>query len=220
MTSIFDKSGAMSFPAGVATGCMRVQDPALDLNRPWGQQDTHHLSSAFSQMKSIGVVPTGWMAKEPSVKPGWSQQAAGMHSVVDNTMRLSPLKPFWGQTRPLTSNEVPPSQRVLPEDTLAGIKTTRPLASIGSAEMGSVLDKYSPAVAVFDYKYDPARLSSGFITSPAVLGKSLGSTGSNSSPMLQTPSPNAHAGSKLRKFEFDQTAGLAHIPVARRALAL
>ena len=136
-------------------------------------------------------------------------------------MRFSSLKPFWGQTRPMTCNEVPPSQRVLPEDTLAGIKTSRPLASVGSAEeMGSVLGKYSPAVAVFDYKYDPARLSSGFITSPAVLGKSLGSTGSMSSPMLQTPSPNAHAGSKLRKFEFDQTAGLAHIPVARRALAL
>mmetsp|Transcript_21355 Transcript_21355/g.43190 ORF Transcript_21355/g.43190 Transcript_21355/m.43190 type:complete len:216 (-) Transcript_21355:278-925(-) len=214
---------AFTTPAGVATGTMNLpRGLSLNMDRPWSQQ-TQHTLSPFHQVRPSGVVPSDWYPKEACVKPNYDAQAAGMCSYIDNTMRISPLKPFWGQTRALSRHESASPFRVLPEQTLAAIRYPQHVPSLESSEeMPSVLKKYSPAVPVFEHKYDPARLSSGFISSPVALSPASRLMASTSSPALSThtPSPNAHAGSSMLKFSYDQTAGLAHIPVARRTLAL
>jgi len=211
-------------PAGVATGTMNMPNgSSLDLHTKWSQQEgTLNVLSPFHQARPNGVVPSGWQPKEASPKPNYDCQAAGMCSYIDNTMRISPIKPFWGQTRQLSRVEGTSPYRVLPEHTLTAIKAPHGAPHLESPEaMASVLNKYAPAVPVFDYKYDPSRLNSGFISSPS-LGHSIFMNESRSSPTLspQTPSPNADPSSTFRKFNYDQTAGLAHIPVARRTLML
>jgi len=216
---------SFSTPAGVPTGTMDMPTGSLDLTTPWGQQGTQHILSPFHQARPNGVTPTGWKPREASVRPNADAQAAGMCSYIDNTMRFAPLKQLWGKTRQFSNHEGAAPYRVLPEHTLAAIRSPHPAPALESAEaMPSVLSKYAPAVAVFEHKYDPSRLNSGFISSPASLGKTghgdLSASASMGSLSPQTPSPNAHVGSQLRKFQYDQTASLAHIPVARRTLAL
>mmetsp|Transcript_21354 Transcript_21354/g.43186 ORF Transcript_21354/g.43186 Transcript_21354/m.43186 type:complete len:176 (-) Transcript_21354:472-999(-) len=142
---------AFTTPAGVATGTMNLpRGLSLNMDRPWSQQ-TQHTLSPFHQVRPSGVVPSDWYPKEACVKPNYDAQAAGMCSYIDNTMRISPLKPFWGQTRALSRHESASPFRVLPEQTLAAIRYPQHVPSLESSEeMPSVLKKYSPAVPVFE----------------------------------------------------------------------
>ena len=230
--SVFSHTGVTAFPAGLASGCVPIGAPVgptapyeLDRSVSWRQQ----------QRVSLRQQPfPAWRPKEASVHPMCTAAAAGVNSAVDNTMRLSPVKRRWGLTRQASRREEGPLIMVTPAATLAAITTTNADATVtlgDDADMPSVLPKYAPAVSLFDAKYEPSRLSSGFIASPTRpgagarptlsrpgLGASASSPALLSLAMSQALSPSTSPDGRARKYRFDMTAGLPHIPVARRAL--
>jgi len=169
------------------------------------------------------VAPPGWASKEATVHPTHSEFAAGLDSYVDNTMRLKPLQPRYGKTREITPAEIPPSVRKLAPDLLVTSKglDRASLPILDSPEkMGAVLGPYAPNADLFCQGYGPERHTAGFLRSPTKLGGRTFVDDATSSfknaNFHATFSPNADATWQQKKFAFDQTANIPHIPVAKR----
>jgi len=151
-----------------------------------------------------------------------SEPAAGLDSVVDNTMRLNPLQPRYGKTREITPAEVAPKMRILAPDLLIETKGLDPktLPIVPDSEhMGSVQKQYSPNAALFSAGYGPERHTAGFLRTRVGASGTYDNDGLafiKSQGLSDVPSPSQlDAGYKTKKFNFDQTANLAHIPVAK-----
>ena len=84
---------------------------------------------------------------------------------------------------------------------------------------GAVLAPYSPNATLFQSKYDPERRTAGFLRSPTALGgKSYVEEAASNSKMMkhEALAPSADATWRAKKFVFDRTANIAHIPVVKR----
>lgn len=218
-------SGVMARPAGLPCGVLAKPVNPMALETTWNASSP--LSSTFNKpsTKYADVAPQGWRAAEPAVSPFHEQQAAGVDSVVDNTMRFKPLPPRWGKTREVSPAETAPPFRVLPTDKLSvtkGVKLDQ-LEKLDTAErLSAVLPPYSPSAPLFDNHYPPDRLVSGFIAHPKNLTQQALVDASTAvykqSFKYQKPSPAASPTSTMQKFEFDQTASHAHIPVKSRKM--
>lgn len=138
-------------------------------------------------------------------------------------MSLSHSTPFhhrWGKTREVGPAEIAPPFRILPTDKLAVNKglVINDLPKLESSErLSAVLPPYSPSAPLFDNHYPPDRLVSGFIAPPKALSSSPvvdpATANYKASFRFQASSPNASPVSSMQKFDFDQTASHAHIPV-------
>ena len=88
--------------------------------------------------------------------------------------------------------------------------------------MCAVLPPYAPSANLFQEKYEPSRINSGFVMSPTNLAGRFSVDDANatfkSSFGYNKPSPNSSPTSTMQKFLFDQTAALPHIPVASRKM--
>lgn len=167
-SSPFGSTGPLSRAAGLPAGMFVSTSPKTpDLAVTWSALEMRQCTSKpFTS--AAEKFPSGWVPKEPQTSPNSVVQAAGVRSVLDNTMRFSPLPSLWGKTRETSEGEVSPSQRLLAPDTLASAKGLRfdsQVSLTSSERMASVLPRYAPSTAVFS-KYEPERLSSGFITTP------------------------------------------------------
>jgi len=168
------------------------------------------------------VAPPGWIAREAPVHPSHKLVAAGLDSVVDNTMRLKPLPPRYGKTREISPCELAPTPRRLATDLLSeakGVNIGKLPVIMSPERMGAILPPYAPNASLFFPKFDPERRCAGFLRSPTELG---GRTSvDQDTAMLKTAnfnkgfSPSADHTWKQKKFNFDQTANLAHIPVVK-----
>ena len=214
---------SMVMPAGVSSGTqkmpfagrsMPMMDSLDSFSSTFGS-----LSKPFSQPATI--VPMGWKPREADCMPTHANNAAGMDGVVDNTVRFKPLPPRYGKTREYQPNEVVSPQRVLAADTLAGTRGRTNFPPFGTSEnMPAVLAPYERS-APLEYKMDPTRLDSGFITSPAKHKGMRTIDAHSASGKLHSSfqvgiSPSASPTSAMCKFEFDQTASRPQIPVSRR----
>ena len=173
-SNVFATSGVMARPAGLPCGALA--------NAPGpGSVAGTMLSSKYGPVSrparpfgtSAVVAPPGWTALEAPVHPSHKLVAAGLDSVVDNTMRLRPLQPRYGKTRELSPCEIAPSPRQLATDLLSVTKGVNigMLPVIDTAErMGAILTPYSPNASLFFNKFDPGRYGAGFLRSPTELG--------------------------------------------------
>ena len=86
--------------------------------------------------------------------------------------------------------------------------------------MCSVLPPYSACAPLYGEKFEPARLTSGFVSSPHNLaGRNCvdpATADYKASFRFAKLSPNSSPTSVMQKFEFDSTAALPHIPVCSR----
>lgn len=220
----FTTSGVLARPAGLPCGALSAA-PGFD-SRFLGSSGTYGDAIARPSRPfgtSAVVAPAGWLAKEPNVHPTFKETPAGMDSVVDNTMRFNPLPPRYGKTREISPAEISPKQRTLAPDLLATSKGLDPLSFpiVGSPErMGAVLASYAPNAPLFCHKYDPGRLTAGFLNSPTSLGgKAYVDDASCTMKMMkkdEARSPSADETWRSKKFVFDRTANIAHIPVVKR----
>ena len=212
-------------PAGVPTGTQKFARPdrsVMNLDVSWCSSMSE---SSKPQSNSASLVPSGWRPQEADTMPTQGNRAAGMVGVVDNTVRYSPLPPKYGKTREGQPGEsVALLGRTLAAATLAETKGLKAgtIPHMSSAEyMPSVLPKYGKGVPL-EYKMDPTRLDSGFVSSPAAHRgtRTLPSFAADlkiSQPIFAPcESPNASPTSTMNKFDFDRTAGALTIPVARR----
>ena len=174
--NVFATSGVLARPAGLPCGALAAP--------PGGAFGTGTKTSQLSFQGSVtspprpfgkpaAIAPPGWSPREPPVHPTHTFVAAGLDSVVDNTMRLKPLQPRYGKTREISPCENVPSPRQLATDLLSVTKGLKigSLPEIDSPErMGSILPPYSPNASLFFDKFDPGRLGAGFVRSPTELG--------------------------------------------------
>jgi len=219
-------SGVMAMPAGLPGGVLGKPVNPMALEVTWNSTMSP-LRSTFNKPSTVSapVAPANWFAAEPRVHPIHEQQAAGVDSVVDNTMRMKPLPPRWGKTREVGPQEVAPPFRILPTDKLSVTKGLKldDLPKLEAPErMTSVLPPYSPSAPLFDNHYPPDRLVSGFMAHPKALTQQAivdPQTASYKMSFKYTkPSPNNSPMSTMQKFDFDQTASHAHIPVKSRKM--
>ena len=176
------------------------------------------------------IAPPGWVPREASVSPRNDMQSSGVVSVIDNTVRVSPLPPKYGKTRERSLCETKPTLRMpMAPDTLVcakGFNMSTLTKLTMSESMCAVLPPYSPSAKIYAEKYEPARYTSGFVMSPVTQGgkwmesdvaadfKSTFRKRTFGSPSPSDMSPM----STMSKFTFDQKASLPHIPVASRKL--
>jgi len=215
----FATSGVLARPAGLPCGALAAP-PGYDTR--FSVIDTQVRPSRPFGTAAV-IAPSGWAAKEAGVAPTHANMAAGLDSVVDNTMRFKPLPPRYGKTREISPMETAPAIRTLAPDLLCSSKGLNP-TSLPKVDhcgrMGAVLSQYSPSAALFAGQYDPERRTSGFLRTPGGLGgRNYVDAGSATTKMASTymaQSPSADVGHTMKKFVFDRTANIAHIPVAKR----
>lgn len=222
-TNPFQTSGVLARPAGLPCGALAAA-PGFD---------SRFLASSGSYGDAITrpgkpfgtaavVAPPGWVPKEASVNPTYKEIPAGMDSVVDNTMRFRPLAPRYGKTREISPNEISPVQRTLAPDLLATSKgmDTQSLPTVRSPErMCAVLAPYAPNATLFQSKYDPERRTAGFLRSPTSVGGQMYIAEAASQTKMKQHdalAPSADETWRTKKFVFDRTANIAHIPVVKR----
>ena len=173
-SNIFATSGVMARPAGLPCGALGAAqgiETGFDGSRYSSFGQTSMPSRPFGTPAVIA--PPGWTAREAPVHPSHKIVAAGLDSVVDNTMRLKPLPPRYGKTRELSPCEITPSPRQLATDLLSVAKGVNigKLPVINSPErMGAILPPYAPNASLFFPKFDPERRCAGFLRSPTELG--------------------------------------------------
>jgi len=221
-TGAFGTSGVMAQPAGLPCGALGA--PSLN-TRTFGTTASSGAMPVPSRpFGTAGVVaPAGWLSKEAAVHPTHAEFPAGLDSYVDNTMRLKPLLPRYGKTREIAPTEIAPTMRVLAPDLLSTSKglDRSALLNLESPErMSAVLPAYSPNAALFCQGFGPERRTAGFLRTPIALGGATYVDSAASFSKTQdlpsgATSPSADGTWKAKKFAFDQTANLAHIPVAK-----
>ena len=88
----FTTSGVLARPAGLPCGALAAPVNPMALSVTWSSSPK---MSSFLKPQTVGahVAPPGWVAKEPIVHMVHEYQAAGVDSVVDNTMRFRPCPP-------------------------------------------------------------------------------------------------------------------------------
>ena len=216
-------SGVMARAAGVPALSKPVNPMALETT--WNS--TTSSPSRYNKPGTVyaPIAPAGWTAAEPKVHPIHEQKAAGVDSVVDNTMRFKPLPPRWGKTREVGPAETPPPFRILPAATLSANKgmVVADLPPVESAErMSSVLPMYSPSAPLFDNHYPPDRIVAGFIGHPKALTQQAyvdeNTATYKASFKYNKPSPGSSPTSSMAKFEYDLSASHAHIPVRSKKM--
>ena len=191
---------------------------------------SHRASPSLRRSIPSIIAPPGWVPREASVSPRNDMQSSGVVSVVDNTVRVSPLPPKYGKTRERSLCETKPTLRMpMAPDTLVcakGFNMSTLTKLTMSESMCAVLPPYSPSAKIYAEKYEPARYTSGFVMSPVTQGgkwmesdvaadfKSTFRKRTFGSPSPSDMSPM----STMSKFTFDQKASLPHIPVASRKL--
>lgn len=113
-----------------------------------------------------------------------------------------------------------PPLRILATDKLSVAKglSIDALPKLESPErLTSVLPPYSPSAPLFDNHYPPDRLLSGFMAHPKALTQQAivdpAAATYKQSFKYAKPSPASSPTSTMQKFDFDQTASHAHIPV-------
>lgn len=226
--SVFATSGVLARPAGLPCGAL-ANAPGGEFGASTTKSQLPFQSTVSSTARPFGtaavIAPPGWVAREAPVHPSHKLVAAGLDSVVDNTMRLKPLKPRYGKTREISPCELVPSPRQLATDLLSvtkGVNIGR-LPEIDSPErMGSILAPYSPNASLFFNKFDPGRYGAGFLRSPTELGGRTNvdeaAASMKSMRMHDGFSPSSDNLWKQKKFHFDRTANLAHIPVVKATI--
>jgi len=210
----------MARPAGLPCGALGA--PSVITRGSSSPNATY--GPATSPTRPIGmaaeVAPVGWNSKEATVHATHAEPPAGLDSVVDNTMRLKPLGPRYGKTREITPAEVVPKMRVLAPDLLLTTKGLNPSSLPvvpDAAHMGSVQKQYAPNAALFSAGYGPERRTAGFLRSRVGGGtyEDDGTAFMKTQGLNDVASPSVSPNHKEKKFAFDQTANLAHIPVAK-----
>ena len=215
----FAKSGMSARPAGVA-GMFGIttgpKDPPISFGSamPKGTALMEHalkLHTAYAE-----VTPSGWLPKEPAIRPSALVTGAGVVSAgsIDNTYLPKPLNNGWGKAWERATNELGPKVHKQATDLLIVAKgAVMPPPSQGLSEMNSVRSVYSKTIPLF-HPIDPQRQESGFVRPPNIVP---GSQPPPISPMFGVEGVQCvPADHKLRKLAFDQSMhGTGRIPVMR-----
>ena len=217
--SLFSTSGSMARPAGVA-GLLASMPGGDKGNFQYGETlpkatglRTHALRHHTPYAE---VVPGGWTAKEPLVKPTAANVGAGVVSAgsIDNTYVPMPLQNRWGKARERARNEmyVPPHKQATDLVIVAkGGSFAETPQSVD--DMVTVRPTYSRTIPLF-HPIGPQREDAGFIRSPNIIPGALPPP---ISPMLGLGDlPEVPANHAALKLAYDQgMRGVSRIPVSK-----